>query len=188
MISQQDDDDAQAALAQAEANVAQQQADLETARINLGYTRIVAPIAGKISRSYLTQGALVEANQDQALATIQTLDPIYVDMNQSTGELLALKRALAGSQLANQPKDSAAVSLTLDDGTRYPLAGTLQFSEVAVDQTTGSVTLRAQFRTLRLVCCRACSSAQRSSQVSRRTHCSCRNAASRATTKATRLH
>jgi len=145
MISQQDDDDAQAALEQAQANVAQQQADLETARINLGYTRIVAPIAGKISRSYLTQGALVEANQGQALATIQTLDPIYVDMKQSTGELLALKRAITGGQLAGQANDTATVTLTFDDGTQYPHDGILQFSEVAVDQTTGSVTLRAQF-------------------------------------------
>src|SRR4029453_7855497 len=79
MISQQDDDDAQAALAQAEANVAQQQADLETARINLGYTRIVAPIAGKISRSFLTQGALVEANKDKGSETIKTFDTIYVE-------------------------------------------------------------------------------------------------------------
>jgi membrane fusion protein (multidrug efflux system) len=145
MISQQDDDDAQAALEQAQANVEQQLADLETARINLGYTRIVAPIAGKISRSFLTQGALVEANQDKVLATIQTLDPIYIDMNQSTGELLELKGAIAAGRLAGQAKDTATVTLTLEDGTAYAHEGTLQFSEVAVDQTTGSVTLRAQF-------------------------------------------
>ena len=145
MISQQDYDDARAALEQAQANVEQQQADLQTARINLGYTRITAPIAGKISRSYLTQGALVEANQEQVLATIQTLDPIYVDMNQSTSELLALRRAIAGGAATGKMKDSAAVTLTLDDGTRYPLTGELQFSEVAVDATTGTVTLRAQF-------------------------------------------
>ncbi len=94
-ISQQDYDDAQAALQQAMANVEQQQANVESARITLGYTRITAPITGKIGRSYLTQGALVEANQDQILATIQTLDPIYVDMNQSSSELLALRRAVA---------------------------------------------------------------------------------------------
>jgi len=144
MISQQDDDDAQAALEQAEANVQQQTADLETARINLDYTRITAPIAGKISRSFLTQGALVEANQDEALAVIQTLDPIYVDMNQSSAELLALRRAVASGQVG-QDDDSAAATLTLEDGTKYPREGTLQFSEVAVDETTGSVTLRAQF-------------------------------------------
>jgi membrane fusion protein (multidrug efflux system) len=145
MISQQDDDDAQAALEQAQANVAQQQADVQTARINLGYTRINAPISGKISRSFLTQGALVTANQAQALATIQTLDPIYVDMNQSSNELLALRRATAAGQVSDQSKDTATVTLTIDDGTRYPLDGVLQFSEVAVDPTTGTVTLRAQF-------------------------------------------
>ncbi len=141
-ISQQDYDDAQAALQQALANVEQQQANVESARITLGYTRIAAPITGKIGRSFLTQGALVEANQDQALATIQTLDPIYVDMNQSSSELLALRRAVAhegdGSTTAN-------VTLTLEDGTAYPHHGTLQFQEVSVDTTTGSVTLRAQF-------------------------------------------
>jgi membrane fusion protein (multidrug efflux system) len=145
LISQQDHDDAQAQLDQAQASVELQQAELETARINLNYTRIRAPIAGKISRSYLTQGALVEANQSETLATIQTLDPIYVDMNQSTGELLALRRALAGGDDAGGPRESAPVSLTMDDGTRYGLEGELKFSEVAVDHTTGSVTLRAQF-------------------------------------------
>ncbi len=142
-ISQQDYDDAQAALLQASANVEQQQANVETARVTLGYTRITAPITGKIGRSYLTQGALVEANQDQALATIQTLDPIYVDMNQSTSELLALRRAVAPDQRDGQA--TAAVTLELDDGTPYPLEGTLQFQEVSVDSTTATVTLRAQF-------------------------------------------
>jgi membrane fusion protein, multidrug efflux system len=145
MISQQDDDDAQAALEQAQANVAQQQADVQTARINLGYTRINAPISGKISRSFLTQGALVTANQAQALATIQTLDPIYVDMNQSSSELLGLRRAIAAGDMSGQSKATATVTLWLDDGTRYPRDGVLQFSEVAVDATTGTVTLRAQF-------------------------------------------
>ena len=145
MISQQDYDDAQAALQQAEAAIQQQEANVETARINLGYTKIIAPITGKISRSFLTQGTLVTANQTQTLATIQTLDPIYVDMNQSSSELLALRQALAAAQAAGQAVDSAAVTLTLEDGTRYPLEGTLQFREVAVDPTTGSLTLRAQF-------------------------------------------
>lgn len=142
-ISQQDFDDAQAALQQAEAEVAQQQAEVATARINLGYTRITAPIDGKIGRSYLTRGALVTADQDQALATIQTLDPIYVDMNQSSSELLALRQSISAGRRAEQ--DSARVSLTLDDGTAYPTEGKLQFSEVVVDPTTGSVTLRAEF-------------------------------------------
>ncbi len=145
MISQQDDDDAQAALEEAQAHVAQQQAEVETARINLDYTRITAPIAGKISRSYLTQGALVTANQDQVLATIQTLDPIYVDINQSASESLALRQAIAGGRVSGPPIDTADVTLALDDGTRYSRDGTLQFSEVAVDSTTGTVTLRAQF-------------------------------------------
>ena len=144
MISQQDDDDAQAALEQAEANVQQQTADLDTARINLDYTRITAPIAGKISRSFLTQGALVEANQDEALVVIQTLDPIYVDMSQSSAELLTLRRAVEAGQIG-EDDDTAPVTLTLEDGTQYPLEGTLQFREVAVDETTGTVTLRAQF-------------------------------------------
>jgi len=98
MISVQDYDDAQAVLEQAQANVERQEADVQTARINLGYTRITAPISGKISRSFLTQGALVTANQEQALATIQTLDPIYVDMNQSSNEVLALRRDVAAGQ------------------------------------------------------------------------------------------
>jgi len=144
MISQQDNDDAQAALEQAQANVGHEQAQLRAARINLDYTRITAPITGKISRSFLTQGALVEANQDKALATIQTLDPIYVDMNQSSSELLALRRAFESGQLSSQG-DTATVTLAFDDGSRYPLDGELKFHEVAVDATTGSVTLRAQF-------------------------------------------
>lgn len=142
-ISQQDYDDAQAGLDQAQADVAQREAEVATARINLGYTRITAPIAGRIGRSYLTRGALVTANQAQTLATIQTLDPIYVDMNQSSSKVLALRQAIAAGRIADQ--DTTAVTLTLDDGTRYPVEGTLKFSEAMVDQTTGSVTLRAEF-------------------------------------------
>lgn len=143
-ISQQDYDDAQTALQQAEATVAQQQANLATARINLGYTRITAPIAGRIGRSFLTQGALVTANQDTALATIQTLDPIYVDINQSSNEHVALRRA-ASQGHASADDLTTGVTLALDDGTPYPEQGTLKFSEVVVDPTTGSVTLRAEF-------------------------------------------
>jgi len=145
MISQQDNDDAQAALQQAEAAIQLYEASVETARVNLGYTRITAPINGKISRSFLTQGALVTANQTQALATISTLDPIYVDMNQSTGELLALRQALAVGDISGQSPDTAVVTLTLEDGTRYPHEGTLKFREIVVNPTTGSLTLRAQF-------------------------------------------
>jgi membrane fusion protein (multidrug efflux system) len=144
-ISQQDYDDAQTALQQAEATVAQQEASLTMARINLGYTRITAPIDGLIGRSFLTQGALVTANQDAALATIQTLDPIYVDINQSSTDHVALRRAAAGSGHESAGDVTARVTLTFDDGTPYPKEGTLQFSEVMVDPTTGSVTLRAEF-------------------------------------------
>jgi membrane fusion protein (multidrug efflux system) len=142
-ISQQDYDDAQAALEQAQAGVAEREAALAIARINLGYTLITAPIAGRIGRSHLTQGALVTANQAQSLATIQTLDPIFVDINQSSAELNALRRATAGDGPAAEA--SAGVALTLDDGTPYALEGTLQFSEVVVDPNTGTVTLRAVF-------------------------------------------
>jgi membrane fusion protein (multidrug efflux system) len=143
-ISQQDYDDAQTALQQAEADVAQQEASLEIARINLGYTRITAPIAGRIGRSFLTQGALVTANQEDALATIQTLDPVYVDINQSSSEVASLRRA-AGNGRASAEEITARVTLILEDGTPYTHEGTLQFSEVVVDPTTGSVTLRAEF-------------------------------------------
>jgi membrane fusion protein (multidrug efflux system) len=143
-ISQQDYDDAQTALQQAEANVSQQQAGLAVARINLGYTRIVAPISGRIGRSFLTQGALVTANQDEALAIIQTLDPIYVDINQSSTEVASLRRA-AGNGQNTTDGVTARVTLVLEDGTPYPGEGTLQFSEVVVDPSTGSVTLRAEF-------------------------------------------
>ncbi len=142
-VSQQEYDDAQAALEQAQANVSQQEANVETARINLGYTRITAPIDGRIGRSRLTQGALVTANQSQALATIQTLDPIYVDMQQSSSTLLALRQAMGAGRISD--KDTTPVSLLLDDGTRYPRQGTLQFREVEVDPSTGTVTLRAEF-------------------------------------------
>jgi len=143
-ISQQDYDDAQTALQQAEANVSQQQAGLAVARINLGYTRILAPISGRIGRSFLTQGALVTANQEEALAIIQTLDPIYVDINQSSTEVASLRRT-AGKGQNTADGVTARVTLILEDGTPYPEEGTLQFSEVVVDPSTGSVTLRAEF-------------------------------------------
>ena len=150
-ISQQDLDDARAALQQARADVAEREASVAIARINLGYTRITAPIAGRISRSYLTRGALVTAGQAQALAMIQTLDPIYVDINQSSTGLLNLTatagapKTAAGVGTPAAEDGAAGVALRLDDGSAYPLQGTLQFSEVAVDPTTGTVTLRAEF-------------------------------------------
>ena len=142
-VSQQDNDDAQALFKQAEADVASTKAAVETARINLAYTRITAPISGRIGRSTVTTGALVTASQTAALATIQQLDSMYVDVTQSTADLLKLKQNLANGVL--KKSDSAQVKLLLEDGSPYPLTGTLKFSEVTVDQSTGSVTLRAVF-------------------------------------------
>ena len=144
-VAKQDQDDAEAAYKQAVATVAQNQAAVESAAINLGYTRVTAPISGRIGRSLVTPGALVTAGQTTALATIQTLDPIYVDVSQSADQLLTLKRAIAGGQLTGGGPASARVRLLLQDGTPYPTEGVLKFSEVTVDQTTGSVTLRAEF-------------------------------------------
>jgi membrane fusion protein (multidrug efflux system) len=142
-VSQQDYDDAYAQLKQAEADVASTKAALETARINLAYTKITAPISGRIGRSTITDGALVTASQPTALATIQQLGTMYVDVTQSSSDLLKLKQNLANGVL--KKSDSTVVKLLLEDGTTYPLTGTLKFSEVTVDQSTGSVTLRAVF-------------------------------------------
>ena len=118
---------------------------METARINLAYTRITAPISGRIGRSSVTEGAIVTAYQPQALATIQQLDPIYVDVPQSATDLLRLKQRLANGQIDRSDGGHETVVLTLPDGTAYPREGTLQFQEITVDPTTGSVTLRAVF-------------------------------------------
>ena len=142
-VSQQDNDDAQAALQQAQADVASTKAAVETARINLAYTRITAPISGRIGRSTVTAGALVTAGQTTALATVQQLSSMYVDVTQSTADLLKLKQNLANGVL--KKSSSAQVKLILEDGSSYPQTGTLKFSEVTVDQSTGSVTLRAVF-------------------------------------------
>ena len=141
-VSQQEADDAAASLLQAEADVGAARATLQTQRINLAYTRITAPISGRIGRSTVTPGALVTANQTTAMATVQQLDPIYVDVTQSSGTLLALKRSLENGRLKS---GTAAVRLVLEDGSVYPQAGKLQFSEVTVDQNTSAVTLRAEF-------------------------------------------
>lgn len=137
-VSQQQYDDAMAAWKQAEAEV-------QVARIDVQYTQVLAPISGRIGRSAVTEGALVTNGQAQALATVTQLDPIYVDVNQPITKLLGLKRALESGRLQKTGSDQAEVSLTLDDGSAYPLPGTLKFSEVSVDPTTGSVTLRAEF-------------------------------------------
>ncbi|GAB6110763.1 efflux RND transporter periplasmic adaptor subunit [Desulfomicrobium salsuginis] len=144
-VSQQDHDEVMAALALAEANVAASQAQLDAARIDLERTRVTAPIGGRIGRSSVTAGALVTANQAQAMAAVQQLDPIYVDLTQSNVELLRLKRALASGSMQSAGEAGAKVSLILEDGSSYPLQGTLQLAEASVDQSTGSVTLRAVF-------------------------------------------
>jgi membrane fusion protein (multidrug efflux system) len=142
-VSQQDYDAAFAAFKQAEADLAFAKAAVETARINLAYTRVTAPISGRIGRSTVTDGALVTANQPAAMATVQQLDSMFVDVTQSTAELLKLKQSLANGVLKKSA--SAQVKLLMEDGSPYPQTGTLKFSEVTVDQSTGSVTLRAVF-------------------------------------------
>ncbi|WP_179526753.1 efflux RND transporter periplasmic adaptor subunit [Ectopseudomonas composti] len=137
-VSQQAYDEARAAALQADAA-------LEQARIDLRYTKVMAPISGRIGRSAVTEGALVSNGQTNAMATIQQLDPIYVDVTQSSKELLRLRRDLADGRLQKASESAAKVALKLEDGSQYAHEGTLEFSEVAVDESTGSVTLRAVF-------------------------------------------
>lgn len=144
-VSHQDFEDAAAALKQAEAEVQYYQAMERTARINLAYAHVVAPISGRIGTSTVTAGAIVTAYQPTALATIQQLDPIYVDVPQSTAELLRLQQRLADGRLNCDGTNRNQVQLILGDGTPYPLTGTLQFRDVSVDPTTASVMLRAVF-------------------------------------------
>lgn len=144
-VSKQDRDDAVAALKQNEADIASAKASVETARINLDFTRVASPISGRIGRSSVTAGALVTANQATALATVQQLDPIYVDVTQSSTELLRLRRAVASGELKAAATGQADVRLLLEDGSVYSQRGKLQFSEVSVDAATGTVTLRAVF-------------------------------------------
>ncbi|MBO0749688.1 MAG: efflux RND transporter periplasmic adaptor subunit [Porphyrobacter sp.] len=141
-VSKQDYTDAAAQARVGRATVAQNAAALDTARINLRHTTVPAPISGRIGRSLFTVGALVGANQTDPLAVIQTLDPIYVDMQQSAADLTALRRELQQGQVA---PGSTSVRLKLEDGTDYPFPGHVQFSEISVDQSTGTVTLRASF-------------------------------------------
>jgi membrane fusion protein (multidrug efflux system) len=137
-VSKQDYDNALAADLRAKA-------DVETAHINLVYTKVLSPISGRISRSAVTEGALVTANQPTALATVQQLDTVYVDVTQPSGTLLRLKREAATGQLQLNNAGQTPVRLRLEDGSDYSETGTLQFSEVTVDEGTGSVTLRAVF-------------------------------------------
>jgi membrane fusion protein (multidrug efflux system) len=141
-ISQQDYTDAAAQARQARAAVAQNSAQLDTARINLRYTSIPAPISGRIGRSLSTVGALVTANQAEPLAVIQRLDPIYVDIQQSSADLTTLRRSLAAGGVA---PGTTQVRLKLEDGSDYGYTGTAQFSENLVNESTGTVTLRARF-------------------------------------------
>ncbi len=144
-VSQQDYDDREAAVKQAEADVQYGKAAVETARINLGYTRVTAPISGRIGKSNVTDGALVTAYQSLALSTIQQLDPIYVDVPQSTTDLLRLRRRLTDGRLNQNGTSQKKVKLILEDSMTYPLDGTFQFRDVTVDPTTGSVVLRVVF-------------------------------------------
>lgn len=141
-VSKQDYTDALAQARQARAAVAQTRAALETARINLRFTTVPAPISGRIGRSLFTTGALVSANQADPLAVIQRLDPIFVDMQQSSADLIALRKALASGGVA---PGSTVVRIKLEDGSDYGYAGTVQFSEMTVNEATGTVTLRASF-------------------------------------------
>ncbi|MBW1723729.1 MAG: efflux RND transporter periplasmic adaptor subunit [Deltaproteobacteria bacterium] len=133
------------AISAAEAAIAQAKAAVRSARINLGYTRITAPISGRIGKSNVTEGAIVTAYQPTPLATIQQLDPIYVDVPQATTELLRLKRRLEKGALRDNGAEEKKVRLIMEDGTLYPLQGTLEFRDVSVDPTTGSVILRMVF-------------------------------------------
>ncbi|MCY1407192.1 efflux RND transporter periplasmic adaptor subunit [Pseudomonas alkylphenolica] len=137
-VSRQEYDDAQAKRLQAEAA-------LRSAQIDLRYTKVLAPLSGRIGRSSVTEGALVNNGQADAMAVIQQLDPIYVDVTQSSAELLKLRRELESGQLQKVGDNAAKVTLTLEDGSTYRQEGRLEFSEVSVDPTTGSVTLRAVF-------------------------------------------
>jgi membrane fusion protein (multidrug efflux system) len=144
-VSQQNYDNAIAAESQAEADIALAKAAVDTAHINLAYTRMFSPISGRTGRSSVTEGALVDANQRTALVVVQQLDPIYVDVTQPSTMLLRLQRELANGQLKKVGESQARARLILEDNTRYEQTGKLQFAEVTVDSGTGSVTLRAVF-------------------------------------------
>lgn len=139
-VSKQENDTAQADLQQAEANVAASRAALQRAQIQVNYARISSPISGRIGKSAVTQGALVTANQSAALATVQQLDPIYVELNQSTAELLELRKALDAGTV--ESSDNLPVRILLEDGSPYEHPGKLEFAEASVDPSTGSVLLR----------------------------------------------
>ncbi|NIJ09276.1 membrane fusion protein (multidrug efflux system) [Sphingomonas vulcanisoli] len=144
-VSKQDADNADASARQAQAQVITARGSVRTAQVNLGFTRVRAPITGRIGRSLVTPGALVANGQSDALATIQRMDSVYVDVSQSAAQLLDLKAAVSGGGVSRQEPDSARVQLLLPNGQTYGQEGKLEFAEVTVDQNTGSVTLRATF-------------------------------------------
>lgn len=139
-ISRQEYDQAVATARQADADVIATKAAVESARINLAYTRVTSPIAGRIGKSSVTEGALVTNGQTNAMATIQQLDPIYVDVTESSNDFMHLKQ-----QSLQRGNDTKSVQLVMENGQTYPLKGSLQFSDVTVDESTGSITLRAIF-------------------------------------------
>jgi membrane fusion protein, multidrug efflux system len=142
LVSAQDHENSVAALAEADADVGVARAEMERKQVTLDHARILAPIAGRIGKSSVTQGALVTANQEQALATVQQLDPIYVDLTQSSSELLQLRQELEAGRL--NASDGLPVSILLEDGTPYPHKGKLAFTDLSVDPTTGSFMLRVE--------------------------------------------
>jgi membrane fusion protein, multidrug efflux system len=144
-VSRQEYDTAMAAQKSAEADVSAARAAEQTARINLGYTAVTAPVSGRIGRAAVTEGAYVQAAQATLLATVQQLDPVYVDVTQSTDEVLKLRRDVESGKIQGAGKGQAWVRLITDDGREYAQAGTLQFADVTVDPGTGSIALRALF-------------------------------------------
>lgn len=144
-ISKQDYDDAVATAQSDAAEIAADEAALESAKINLDYTKVTAPISGRVGKSAVTPGALLTASQTDALATIQQLDQIYVDVTQSSADLLRLRRDLASGKLVAAGANQAKIALLLEDGSHYDHEGVLQFTDITVNETTGSVTLRAVF-------------------------------------------
>lgn len=142
-VAKQDNDDAQSTLRQNQADVEVQKAAVKTAKINLDYTRILSPISGRIEKSTVTPGALVTADQTTALTTVQQIDPVYVDVTQSTVELLRLRKELASGQIKKSGENSAAVKIILEDGSTYERQGKLEFTGLSVDTGTGMITLRA---------------------------------------------
>jgi membrane fusion protein, multidrug efflux system len=144
-VSRQDLDNAVGTLEQNEADVASARAAINTAEINLAYTKVLSPITGRTGRSSVTEGALVTADQSTSLVTVTQLDPIYVDVNQPTATMLRLRREVASGQIETAGDNKVPVKLLLEDGSRYDRPGTLQFSEVTVDPGTGTVTMRAVF-------------------------------------------